>query len=82
MKYKLVVLDLDGGLDALSCAGVRVADAAGSVLRSGRSRVQLLLGVAAAAADDFDDDFDADGGTPDIGEKPLTYDESNKDGNV
>lgn len=35
-----------------------------------------------AALDDFDDDFDADGGTPDIGEKPLTYDESNKDGNV
>ena len=33
-------------------------------------------------ADDFDDDFDADGGTPDIGEKPLTYDGSNKDGNV
>ena len=38
--------------------------------------------AAAAAADDFDDDFDADGGTPDIGEKPLTYDGSNKDGNV
>ena len=37
----VVVLDLDGGLDALSCAGVCVADAAGSVLRSGRSRVQL-----------------------------------------
>ena len=35
-----------------------------------------------AALDDFDDDFDADGGTPDIGEKPLTYDGSNKDGNV
>lgn len=33
-------------------------------------------------ANDFDDDFDADGGTPDIGEKPLTYDGSNKDGNV
>ena len=32
--------------------------------------------------DNFDDDFDADGGTPDIGEKPLTYDGSNKDGNV
>ena len=35
-----------------------------------------------AALDDFDDDFDADGGTPDIGEKPLTHDGSNKDGNV
>ena len=35
-----------------------------------------------AALDDFDDDFDADGGTPDIGEKPLTYDGSNKDGTV
>ena len=35
-----------------------------------------------AALDDFDDDFDADGGTPGIGEKPLTYDGSNKDGNV
>ena len=34
------------------------------------------------AADDFDDDFDADGGTPDIGEKPLVYDGSDKDGNV
>ena len=33
-------------------------------------------------ADDFDDDFDADGGTPDIGEKPLTYDGSHKDGTV
>ena len=32
--------------------------------------------------DAFDDDFDADGGTPDTGEKPLTYDGSNKDGNV
>lgn len=31
-------------------------------------------------ADDFDDDFDADGGTPDIGEKPLVYDGSDKDG--
>ena len=35
-----------------------------------------------AALDDFDDDFDADGGAPDMGEKPLTYDGSNKDGNV
>ncbi len=35
-----------------------------------------------AALDDFDDDFDADGGTPDIGEKPLVYDGSDKDGNV
>ena len=35
-----------------------------------------------AALDDFDDDFDADGGIPGIGEKPLTYDGSNKDGNV
>ena len=35
-----------------------------------------------AALDDFDDDFDADGGAPNIGEKPLTYDGSNKDGNV
>lgn len=32
--------------------------------------------------DNFDDDFDADGGTPDIGEKPLTYDGSHKDGTV
>ena len=38
--------------------------------------------VNTEAADDFDDDFDADGGTPDIGEKPLTYDGSHKDGNV
>lgn len=35
-----------------------------------------------AALDDFDDDFDTDGGAPGIGEKPLTYDGSNKDGNV
>jgi len=35
-----------------------------------------------AALDDFDDDFDADGGAPDIGEKTLSYDGSNKDGNV
>ena len=35
-----------------------------------------------AALDDFDDDFDADGDAPDIGEKPLSYDGSNKDGNV
>ena len=48
----VVVLDLDGGLDALPRAWVCVADAAGGVLRSGRSRVQLVLGVAAAAADD------------------------------
>lgn len=33
-------------------------------------------------SDNFDDDFDADGGTPDIGEKPLTYDGSHKDGTV
>ena len=32
--------------------------------------------------EDFDDDFDTDGGAPGIGEKPLTYDGSNKDGNV
>lgn len=32
------------------------------------------------AADDFDDDFEATGGTPDIGEKPLTYTGSDKDG--
>ena len=32
--------------------------------------------------DNLDDDFDADGGTPDIGEKPLTYDGSHKDGTV
>ena len=38
--------------------------------------------VNTEAADDFDDDFDADGGTPDIGEKPLTYDGSPKDGTV
>ena len=31
-------------------------------------------------ADDFDDDFEATGGTPDIGEKPLTYTGSDKDG--
>lgn len=36
--------------------------------------------VNTEAADDFDDDFDADGGTPDIGEKPLTYTGSDKDG--
>lgn len=35
-----------------------------------------------AALDDFDDNFDADGGAPDIGEKTLSYDGSNKDGNV
>ncbi len=33
-----------------------------------------------AALDDFDDDFEADGGTPDIGEKPLTYTGNDKDG--
>ena len=32
--------------------------------------------------DNLDDDFDADGGTPDIGEKPLAYDGSHKDGTV
>lgn len=31
-------------------------------------------------ADAFDDDFEATGGTPDIGEKPLTYTGSDKDG--
>ena len=31
-------------------------------------------------ADDFDDDFEATGGTPDMGEKPLTYTGSDKDG--
>lgn len=30
--------------------------------------------------DDFDDDFEATGGTPDMGEKPLTYTGSDKDG--
>ena len=41
------------------------------------------IGLDAATTDgvdDFDDDFDADGGTPDIGEKPLVYDGSDKDG--
>ena len=33
-----------------------------------------------AALDDFDDDFEATGGTPDMGEKPLTYTGSDKDG--
>ena len=31
-------------------------------------------------ADNFDDDFEATGGTPDMGEKPLTYTGSDKDG--
>ena len=36
--------------------------------------------VNADGADDFDDDFEATGGTPDMGEKPLTYTGSDKDG--
>ena len=59
--------------------------------------ILAIIGIVAAVAavayavyryltpdylEDFDDDFDADGGTPGIGEKPLTYDGSNKDGNV
>ena len=59
--------------------------------------ILAIIGIVAAVAavayavyryltpdylEDFDDDFDTDGGAPGIGEKPLTYDGSNKDGNV
>ena len=52
------------------------------IIRYKRGEIGPGAAVNTDGADDFDDDFDADGGTPDIGEKPLTYDGSNKDGNV
>ena len=38
------------------------------------------VNTGAGEFDDFDDDFEATGGTPDMGEKPLTYTGSDKDG--
>lgn len=52
------------------------------IIRYKRGEIGPGAAVNTDGADDFDDDFDADGGTPDIGEKPLTYDGSHKDGNV
>lgn len=52
------------------------------IIRYKRGEIGPGATVSADGADDFDDDFDADGGTPDIGEKPLVYDGSDKDGNV
>ena len=52
------------------------------IIRYKRGEIGPGAAVNTDGADDFDDDFDADGGTPDIGEKPLTYDESDKDGTV
>ena len=50
------------------------------IIRYKRGEIGPGAAVNTDAADDFDDDFDADGGTPDIGEKPLVYDGSDKDG--
>ncbi len=50
------------------------------IIRYKRGEIGPGAAVNADGADDFDDDFDADGGTPDIGEKPLVYDGSDKDG--
>lgn len=52
------------------------------IIRYKRGEIGPGAAVNTDGADDFDDDFDADGGTPDIGEKPLTYDGSHKDGTV
>ena len=52
------------------------------IIRYRRGEIGPGAAVNTDGADDFDDDFDADGGTPDIGEKPLVYDGSDKDGNV
>ena len=52
------------------------------IIRYKRGEIGPDAAVNTDGADDFDDDFDADGGTPDIGEKPLVYDGSDKDGNV
>ncbi len=50
------------------------------IIRYKRGEIGPGAAVNTDGADDFDDDFDADGGTPDIGEKPLVYDGSDKDG--
>ena len=52
------------------------------IIRYKRGEIGPGAAVNTDGADDFDDDFDADGGTPDIGEKPLVYDGSDKGGNV
>ena len=50
------------------------------IIRYKRGEIGPGAAVSTDGADDFDDDFDADGGTPDIGEKPLVCDGSDKDG--
>ena len=52
------------------------------IIRYKRGEIGPGAAVNTDGADDFDDDFDADGGTSDIGEKPLVYDGSDKDGTV
>lgn len=52
------------------------------IIRYNRGEIGPDARADAGDFDNFDDDFESDGGTPDIGEKPLVYDGSNKDGNV
>ena len=52
------------------------------IIRYNRGEIGPDARADAGDFDNFDDDFETDGGTPDIGEKPLVYDESDKDGNV
>ena len=52
------------------------------IIRYNRGEIGPDARADAGDFDNFDDDFEADGGTPDIGEKPLVYDGSDKDGNV
>ena len=52
------------------------------IIRYNRGEIGPDARADAGDFDNFDDDFETDGGTPDIGEKPLVYDGSGKDGNV
>lgn len=52
------------------------------IIRYNRGEIGPDARADAGDFDNFDDDFETDGGTPDIGEKPLVYDGSDKDGNV
>ena len=52
------------------------------IIRHNRGEIGPDARADAGDFDNFDDDFETDGGTPDIGEKPLVYDGSDKDGNV
>ena len=52
------------------------------IIRYNRGEIGPDARADAGDFDNFDDDFETDGGTPNIGEKPLVYDGSDKDGNV